>query len=113
MRLIDADALVNRLEDWRGDKEDVDPSDPHDIGYYAAMGRAIRFAKESSTMDAVPVVHAQWKYKVAYTSFVHISNLIYCTACGGGFHRIDGINFRYCPNCGARMDGDPHDDRGQ
>ena len=57
-------------------------------------------------IDAVPVVHARWIYKVAYVSHAHVTNIIYCTACQRGFHRLDGVNFTFCPNCGARMDGD-------
>ena len=56
MRLIDADALACRLEDWKGDEEDLDRSDPHDLGYYAAMCRALRFAKDAPTIDAVQVI---------------------------------------------------------
>lgn len=59
MRLIDADALLNQLEDWRGDKEDLDMEDGHDVGYFAAMSRAMRFTKFSPTIDAVPVVRCK------------------------------------------------------
>ena len=59
MRLVDAEALVDKLKDWRGDKEDVDMNDPHDVGYYAAMSRAIRFASLAHTIDAVSVVRCK------------------------------------------------------
>lgn len=52
MRLIDADALINKLEDWRGDKEDVDMNDAHDVGYFAAMSRAIMFTRLAPTVNA-------------------------------------------------------------
>jgi hypothetical protein len=59
MRLIDADALLNQLEDWRGDKEDLDMEDGHDVGYFAAMSRAMRFTKFSPTIDAELVVRCK------------------------------------------------------
>lgn len=59
MRLIDAEKLVEKLKDWRGDKEDVDMHDPHDVGYYAAMSRAISFAALAHTVDAVPVIRCK------------------------------------------------------
>ena len=59
MRLIDADALLDQLTDWRGDKEDIDQNNPHDIGYYAAMSRAMKFTKIAPTIDAVPVVRCK------------------------------------------------------
>lgn len=66
----------------------------------------IRAALENvPTVDAVPVAHAKWRYKAAFSVNVRVSDTIYCTACGNGFHRIEGFNFRYCPNCGAKMDG--------
>lgn len=115
MRLIDADALVVKLEDWRGDKEDVDMSDPHDIGYYAAMGRAIRLTALSHTIDAVPVVHAEWRYTIRpMPSRATYTGLLNCPKCNGVFERLTGRKiFSYCPNCGAKMDGDPHDSPGQ
>lgn len=68
-------------------------------------GEAVRL----SDIKIKPVVHARWRYKVAYVSHAHVTNIIWCSACNDGFHRIEGENFKFCPNCGARMDGDPHD----
>lgn len=59
MRLIDAEVLLNQLEDWRGDKEDLDMEDGHDVAYYSAMSRAMRFVKFSPTIDAVPAVRCK------------------------------------------------------
>ena len=56
---------------------------------------AISIIKSAPTEDAVPVVHARWKYGK-------------CTKCGGdapfwcmaGTYRASS----YCPDCGAKMD---------
>ena len=107
VRLIDADALVVKLKDWRGDKEDVDMSDPHYVGYYAAMDRAIKMTCLAHTIDAAPVVHSYWD---------EYENTIVCKACGekwsiredGDFVIIEAKgDLKFCPSCGARMDGEP------
>lgn len=93
MRLIDADALVKK--------------------YPWVVSRSMKFNLDlAPTIDAVPVVHARWRYKVAYVSHAHVTNIIWCSACNNGFHRIEGENFKFCPNCGAKMDGEV-DDHGQ
>lgn len=55
--------------------------------------------------DVAPVVHGRWtdrQYKIA------------CSVCDGtvylgtddtGVRKAEKKNFKYCPNCGARMDG--------
>jgi hypothetical protein len=94
MRLIDADKLLDVYE--RNSITDI----------ITVCDKTVRqHLKDAPTIDAVPVVHAQWRYKVAYAAHVNVTNIIYCTACGKGFHRIEGENFNFCPNCGARMDG--------
>lgn len=51
MRPIDADALVETLKDWRGDREDLDVNDVHSVAYYQAMSRAIRLTEGARTLD--------------------------------------------------------------
>ena len=57
------------------------------------------------TIDAVPVVHGKW---------IHIyKNNYRCSVCGAWFIFEDENNpyeeGRFCPYCGARMDGGEHD----
>lgn len=76
-RLIDADKL-----DW----------------WY--KGRPIRrVIDEAPTVDAVPVVHGRWVD--VSLSFTHPKEK--CSVCGG---IVYACGYNYCPNCGARMDGD-------
>ena len=53
--------------------------------------------EELPTIDAAPVVHGRWDFATDYTSR--------CTNCC----EIQWIDHdkepRYCPNCGAQMDG--------
>ncbi len=50
------------------------------------------------TVDAVEVVHGRWKKYQRY---------VICPNCDAGwpYYKNDTDRFRYCPNCGAKMDG--------
>lgn len=55
--------------------------------------------------DVAPVVHGRWDGEKDHGEFREVK----CTACGGILlvkwsTRLSEYN--YCPNCGARMDGD-------
>lgn len=50
--------------------------------------------------ESAPVVHAHWKDAV---QGCHDSPHVICSACGGYFWQYFKT-FRYCPNCGAKMD---------
>ena len=54
--------------------------------------------------DVVEVKHGKWKYKLQEARSVHYSSVVTCDNCGHSFARLDGVNFNYCPNCGAKMD---------
>ena len=91
-RLIELDTLIdnigwdNDLQKWtlRGEPEDI------------------------PTVDAVEVVHGEWEItEDDYYDLVEMK----CSVCGEsyGFEDYeDDIpkNYHYCPNCGAKMDGD-------
>lgn len=87
MRLIDADKL-----DW----------------WY--KGRPIRrVIDEAPTVDAVPVVHGRWKPKPYYKvdgngGVFKYCDFYLCSKCATERPIVPPYN--YCPNCGARMDGE-------
>lgn len=50
---------------------------------------------EAPTVDAVPVVHGRWRFRKNWDYFV-------CSKCS-----YESSNYsNYCPNCGAKMDGE-------
>lgn len=50
-----------------------------------------------------PVKHGYWSE--CYTDSHHYSGI--CSVCGGGaIRKVKGKPLDYCPNCGARMNGD-------
>lgn len=100
MKPIDADALCEALKDWRGDADDIDENDVHEIVYYQAMSRAIRISEGAPTLDCEPVRHASWiRQDDTYTRFQ-------CGECKStNFDR----RWVFCPLCGAKMDGGKKD----
>ena len=56
----------------------------------------------STTVDAVPVIHSYWKLEDDEQESDDMYKAIVCAHCG----KIGGRNFKYCPNCGSKMDGD-------
>ena len=55
--------------------------------------------KRLPTVDAVEVVHGRWEYRMVDPDYRYYKHE--CSICG-----FEGEDFyRYCPNCGAKMDG--------
>ena len=88
MRLIDADALADTLNELG-------------VPYRADVQLAIF---ESPTIDAMPIKHGRW-----IKNDPHCDGLAFlwnCSECG--VESDEG--YRYCPACGARMDGGIEDE---
>ena len=70
---------------------------------------------QTDTVDAVEVVHGRWREKILVGGFAEEWGYV-CSECGCtvsdrsnlGVGRYASKNQRlnYCPNCGAKMDGD-------
>ena len=95
MRLIDADALKRELELTHEDAEGT-------IANYCRKVFA-GILENAPTVDAEPVVHGEWDYE-------DLDDISTCSVCGKEWILNDKTprenSFNYCPNCGARMDGD-------
>ena len=85
---------------------DVDAAvDNNGMGY--VIGQTLkRYVKRQPAADVAPVVHGRWIEKEEpYFDVIYV-----CSACGEEFCFIEGNPsdnlYKYCPNCGARMDGD-------
>lgn len=50
--------------------------------------------------DVSPVVHGRWIYDEK-------AQRPYCSVCKGYFYGATNSPMSYCPNCGAKMDGEP------
>ena len=93
-RLIDANALKDGLSN-------LEASGGH-IYYRQGMDDVLHkfmpsFIDEQPTVDAVEVVHGRWHdVALRYTEVKEE-----CSVCHGV---VRAHGFRYCPNCGAKMD---------
>lgn len=66
--------------------------------------------KAQPTADVAPVRHGRWKKskgneRPTENGFVHDDRYV-CDCCGWGCCCETKLDFSFCPNCGARMDGD-------
>ena len=92
MRLVDADALKAKSFGKRGGlihTSDID-----------AM----------PTVDAVPVVHSEWIPKEKSDTPYGLE--MECAKCGFSVIVNDALYFKFCPVCGAKMDGKDGDGNG-
>ena len=91
MRLIDADTLYFDMTDSIEQQKAEDARD------------------EAPTVDAIPVRHGKWIYSGIRGRFPACA----CSECGNVENAdwaILGDNVNYCPNCGAKMDGERRED---
>ena len=94
--LIDRQALIEQME---SDAEQME-----DSIFKMAAYAAINDVKHQPAADAVEVQHGQW---------VHCDDgsLSWrCSVCGkhayGNYAEVFSGEYHFCPNCGARMDGE-------
>ena len=113
-RLIDADNLVAELEELADSYADnlikdiqteiaISKHRYEDIGcrcFRRGMDHAIRIARQLPTID--PVKHRHWIHS---SSTEHLT--VSCSECGYKVNHFLSTwqTAKYCPNCGARMDG--------
>ena len=92
MKLTDTDALRKAVRD-----------DPDIDGLTYA--RVMRHIIEAKREDAVPVVHGRWIDRTKNIRGFYDYRYD-CSVCEHIFWHGGIENFNYCPNCGAKMDGD-------
>lgn len=88
MRLIDADALMRDIEQ-----------------YHLSDGKFQHWVEVQPTIDAVPVRHGNF-VGTEYDGYAEGYPVYYewkCSECGCVFEDEEPT-YKYCPNCGARMD---------
>ena len=102
-RYIDAYKIISHLNDEIEACGNTDINcRPINYGTYLGLKSLKSFVETAETADVQEVRHGRWisnelcGYKWAY----------YCSECGW----VDGYPFNdrhnYCPNCGAKMDGE-------
>ena len=103
---IEREAVLKHLRECEGT--------PPEIGYTYPIFKALEcFVEDVPAADVAPVVHGRWVNGVIEREPVIKSGRVYrndtptfkCSECKETFAGIT-YGFNYCPNCGARMDGD-------
>ena len=97
-RLIDASAWKSFYEDK---KNILDRFYTHDAGYEDALDNVDDWMDAQPTVDAVEVIHAYWtgsRFNPMTDEYEE-----YCSHCCAWSSEYGKP---YCPNCGAKMDGD-------
>ena len=62
-----------------------------------------QYITETPTIEVEPVRHGQWESMAILVEYMKFKYCYACTACG----QIGGdTKTNYCPNCGAKMDGE-------
>ena len=96
-RLIDVDeAMSSFLEECTG-YEDEKVFSCHDVD---------RILDSVAAVDAVPVVYGEWRFGKFNAGVETV--FVECSECDAVFEVSPfslGLNYNYCPNCGAKMDG--------
>lgn len=102
MRLIDADAIFPwYVEAFKGG---VEPRiEPHDMRF--SMLDIKMNLSNIPTIDAEPVRHGKWIDDGRYDKFFP-HHYWRCSECGEYVLEIGVPWFKYCPECGARMDAE-------
>ena len=100
---VDREALLNELEK-------INPVDYGWIGDYEVhrgCSECLRDCKNAvdalQVADVMPVVHGHW---VKHTK---MPGIVYCSSCKEVYldeEWLEAGKWGYCPNCGARMDGE-------
>ena len=84
------------------------PEDEKAAVTIATAKKLVRYlVNRTPAADVAPVVHGRWDDSGRYT-FPSGNTAVRCTNCGCALAESEYhlYNWNYCPNCGARMDGD-------
>lgn len=108
MRLIDANKAKEILKKLLLETAMNNTGDFSIMCVNIAMERIDTWIGLVPTVDAEPMRHGRWIYKGARGRFP----VCECSVCGNVENAdwaVLGDNVNYCPNCGAKMDGERRD----
>lgn len=111
MRLIDADACSALFDaEFKETKRLIIDGEKHLDNLAEGFMEAHNVIRSMPTIDAAPVVHGRWGLLPVSIRSVKKTNIpeAVCSICGERFCDItNSVSlYRFCPNCGAKMDLD-------
>lgn len=113
MRPIDADVLYKKTEELEKQAREASRqaiTEPTQEKWNNILAERSAFKYDITqmpTIDAVPVKHGEWMPIQKQPYFrKHYSDEVSCSLC----HKKGHTAWNYCPNCGAKMDGERKDD---
>ena len=95
-------AVVNRLIDLENEFQQYKPFHGFEHAMYRKVCEAEIAIGKTSAVDVAPVVHGRWLDGKCTNCTWETPDSVNYT----GYEDEAGILTNYCPNCGARMDGD-------
>ena len=106
-RLIDANWILGEIEHDVGCYE-IEKLTPDD-SLYVELRDVVKLVCAAQTVDAVEVVHGRWLEHDM--SGIKVKGFMACSNCNVMIPTPEGNHYclpelHYCPNCGAKMDGD-------
>lgn len=99
---IEREAILNRLNKVHMDNR------PFDAGVQFGVDHAISCIIEAPAADVAPVVHGMWVDEDFPGKPSSGNGIAICSVCGEMSHKAEHgypILSKYCPNCGAKMNG--------
>ena len=104
MKYIDADALIEHLEDNLRECGNPDmATKPITYGFIIGLKNVLSYAQTLPTTEVVEVRHGEWK-RVRWVKCDDPDGgywIVRCNQCG-----IPHIKeYKFCPSCGAKMNG--------
>ena len=104
----DVEQLKKQIADFKRAVNSVEPMNSDYLtGYISALSVVEGEIAEQPAADVAPVRHAHWIPQ--FVSKRGLSDHFMCSECAESSfasHKVRMIKYDYCPNCGAKMDGE-------
>ena len=116
-RYIDAERYKKKLLNW---VKDCDQDDAEQVRDGTVIEDCAYSIDDEPSADVAPVIHAHWNCIENVHSYEGTFDAYECSHChksflddlceNNGSDYVDAKkDFKYCPFCGAKIDGDEHD----
>ena len=108
MRYIDADKLIEEIESCSYETWSKGLNSSWWAQSVKLKDNMVNLIKKASSADVEEVRHGEWNKKFIYSYNWDDFYSLTCSECGAhiGETSVKAEDFKYCFNCGAKMDGE-------